>query len=282
METKPYIQALRNKLLFTWVPFLRPAVYAFYSPESAPVFVMGNQKSGTSAVAALLARACGLSYDIDIGGFRVSEYAAIYADRDELPSLIRQRAAIEFSKGLVKEPNLTFLLPEMLRLYPRSRLAFVMRDPRANIRSTLNRLKIPGNLAQIRPGDYPELSPMWRAILFNEWIGEPDRDLNYVGRSAERWRIAAEHYQSAGEAAELIRYEDFRLAKKTVIEDLATRLGLTVKHDISPYVDVQYQPGGQRTTDFRSFFGPANLATIERECAAGMRIFNYQPTTEAI
>lgn len=282
MESKAYKQALRNKLLFNWTPFIRPMVYSFYAAESAPVFVMGNQKSGTSAVAALLARACGLSYDIDIGGFRVPEYNNIYADQGQLPLLIRQRAAIEFSKGLVKEPNLTFLLPEMLRLYPRSRHAFVVRDPRANIRSTLNRLKIPGDLPQINPDEYPELSPMWRAILFNKWVGEPNRDLNYVGRSAERWRIAAEHYQSAGEAAELIRYEDFRASKQTAIEDLAARLGLTVKHDISAYVDVQYQPAGQRTTDFLSFFGPANLAAIEQECAAGMRIFHYPTSPKTI
>jgi len=282
MEIKPYTQALRNKLLFNWTPFLRPLVYAFYSPKATPVFVMGNQKSGTSAVAALLARACGLSYDIDIGGFRVPEYTAIYADRNQLGPLIRQRATIEFSKGLVKEPNLTFLLPEMLRLYPRSRLAFVVRDPRANIRSTLNRLKIPGDLPAIKPDEYPELSPMWRSILFNEWVGDPARYLNYIGRSAERWRIATELYQTAGPAAELLRYEDFRSAKKAAIEDLAARLGLTVKHDISPYVAVQFQPAGQRTTDFLSFFGATNLATIERECAAGMQALHYDLSPELL
>ena len=282
MEIKPYTQALRNKLLFKWLPLARPLVYGFYTLESAPVFVMGNQKSGTSAVAALLARACGLSYDIDIGGFRVPEYTEIYKDRSKLPTLIGQRAKIEFSKGLVKEPNLTFLLPEILRLHPRSRLAFVMRDPRANIRSTLNRLKIPGNLQEIEPDRYPELSPMWRAILFNEWVGDPDRELNYVGRAAERWRIATEHFLNAGDAGELIRYEDFRPARRATIEDLAARLGLTVKHDVSPYVDVQFQPRGQQTTDFLSFFGPDNLTTIERECAEGMKLFNYQPSSKMI
>jgi len=282
MEIKPYTQALRNKLLFNWVPAIRPLVYTFYTPQAAPVFVMGNQKSGTSAVAALLARACGLSYDIDIGGFRVPEYTDIYADQTKLSSLIRRRAKIEFSKGLVKEPNLTFLLPEIRRLHPRSRLAFVVRDPRANIRSTLNRLEIPGNLQSIVPDEYPELSPMWRAILFNEWVGDPGRKLNYIGRSAERWRIATEHYQNAGEAAALIRYEDFKRTKQAAIEDLARRLGLVVKHDISSFVDVQFQPAGQQTTDFLSFFGSANLATIEQECAAGMRLFQYHTSPKSI
>lgn len=252
-------------------------VYRFYTATEAPVFVLGNQKSGTSAIAALLARACGLSYDIDIGGFRVPEYDALYADRSRLSEMIQTKAAIEFSKGLVKEPNLTFLLPEILSLHPRSRLIFVVRDPRANIRSTLNRLKIPGNLSSINPTDYPELSPMWKAILYNKWVGEPDRDLNYIGRAAERWQIATDLYADAGDVITPIRYEDFIVDKLAAIHNLADQLNLPVKTDITRLLDVQYQPAGKRTTDYPGFFGPDNLTTIEKECARGMSLFNYSP-----
>jgi hypothetical protein len=277
VELKSYGHILRNKLLFQWTPAIRPLVYRFYPAGEAPVFVLGNQKSGTSAIAALLARACGLSYDIDIGGFRVAEYDALYADRSRLPGLIRSRAAIEFSKGLVKEPNLTFLLPEILSLHPRSRLIFVVRDPRANIRSTLNRLKIPGDLPVISPADYPELSPMWKAILCNKWVGNPDRNLNYVGRSAERWQIATDLFAAAGDAITPIRYEDFRVDKLAAIHNLAAKINLPVVNDITRLLNVQYQPAGKRTTDYPGFFGPDNLAVIEDECAQGMSLFNYSP-----
>jgi len=278
MEAKAYGHILRNKLLFNWTPTLRPLVYRFYRPSEAPVFVLGNQKSGTSAVAALLARACGLSYDIDLGGLRVPEYARIYADRGQLPAVFRDRAAIEFSKQLVKEPNLTFLLSEIQALYPRSRHAFVIRDPRANIRSICNRLELPGDLPAIRPEDYPEISPMWRAILFNEWVGDAARDLNYIGRSAERWRIAANLCLAAGPATQPIRYEDFVTDKLATIHDLSDRLGLEVRHDIVPYLDVQYQQAGKKVTDYRAFFGEENLTTILTECAETMNALGYQNT----
>jgi hypothetical protein len=278
VELKSYGHILRNKLLFNWAPATRPLVYRFFPAAEAPVVVLGNQKAGTSVIAALLARACGLSYDIDIGGFRVPEYEALYADRRRLPELIRSRAAIEFSKGLVKEPNLTFLLHEILSLYPRSRLVFVVRDPRANIRSTLNRLKIPGDLPNIDPDDYPELSPMWRAILYNRWVGDADRHLNYIGRSAERWQIATDLFEAAGDVITPVRYEDFRADKLKEIHQLAAQLNLPVMADITKLLDVQFQPAGQRTTDYPGFFGTENLAVIEKECARGMALFNYPPS----
>jgi hypothetical protein len=275
LELKSYGHILRNKLLFNWTPAIRPMVYRFYTAAEAPVFVLGNQKSGTSAIAALLARACGLSYDIDIGGFRVPEYEALYEDRSRLPELIRSKATIEFSKGLVKEPNLTFLLPEIRSLHPRSRLVFVVRDPRANIRSTLNRLKIPGDLPAINPADYPELSPMWTAILYNKWVGNPDLDLNYIGRAAERWQIATDLFADAGDAVTPIRYEDFRVDKLAAIHKLADQMNLPVVSDITKLLDVQFQPAGRRTSDYPGFFGPENLAIIEKECARGMSLFDY-------
>ncbi len=280
MEPKAYAHILRNKLLFNWVPAVRPLVYRFYPAAEAPVFVLGNQKSGTSAIAALLARAAGLSYDIDLGGLRLPEYEAIYADRRQLPTLLKKRAGVEFSKGLVKEPNLTFLLPELLRLHPRSRFVFVVRDPRANIRSILNRLQVPGDLATLPPEDYPEISPMWRAILFNHWVGDASRQLNYVARSAERWQQALNVYQEQAGRVALIRYEDFRVAKQEAIRELARRIDLPAPHDISRWVDVQFQPAGRPVADYHDFFGAANLSFIEQECAAGMRQLNYPLTNQ--
>ena len=178
LERKAYGHILRNKLLFNWAPALRPAVYRFYRIREAPIFVLGNQKSGTSAIAALLAKACGLSYDIDLGGLRVREYERIYADPtpQTLRAVLRDRATIEMSKAVVKEPNLTFLAARLRALHPRARHVFIVRDPRANIRSICNRLQLPGHLASIDTADYPEISPMWEAILYNRWVGDPAVD----------------------------------------------------------------------------------------------------------
>ena len=266
MELKSYGHILRNKVLFNWATPLRPLVYRFYPKHEAPIFVLGNQKSGTSAVAALLARATGLSYDIDLGGLRTPQYDTIYSDRTQLGGVLANRAGVEISKGLVKEPNLTFLLPELRSLYPRSRYAFVIRHPYANIRSILNRLKLPGDLASIDVADYPEISPMWEAILYNRWVGDTGQPLNYVGRSAERWRVAASIYLASGPETQLIKYEDFNASKLAAIAGLAERLKLPIKYDISPYLDVQYQRAGEKITDYASFFGTRNLATVQQQC----------------
>ena len=273
MELKSYGQILRNKVLFRWVPALRPAVYRLYAPNPAPVFVFGNQKSGTSAIAALLAKACGLSYDIDLGGLRVAEYERIHANPEVLDDVLRECAAIEFSKALVKEPNLTFLSKELRALYPRSERIFIVRDPRDNLRSICNRLKIPGDLPRIATTDYPEISPMWEAILLNRWVKDDRTDLNYIGRSAERWRTAARY---ALEARAVIRYEDFRKDKRASIERLADTVGLPVRADITPYVDVNYQPKGQRVDDYRTFFGKENLRLINEICGEEMEAFGYK------
>lgn len=280
MEPKAFQQALRNKVLFKWAPFLRPMVYPFFPLRQDPIFVYGNQKSGTSAVAALVARAYGLSHDIDVGGFRVEQYEALYAGRIDLETLIRKRARIEFSKGLIKEPNLTFLWPSLRALYPRGRQIFVVRNPKANIRSICNRLKIPGNLQQLDTSTYPEISPMWEAILQNRWVGEPGRDLNYIGRSAERWKIAAQQYEHHKKDTVLIRYEDFVKDKVGTIGALSTELGLSVTSDITPWVDVQYQPAGKKVRDYGQFFGLENLAIIERECGPLMRVLGYETSLE--
>lgn len=255
-------------------------VYPFFALRQDPIFVYGNQKSGTSAVAALVARAYGLSHDIDVGGFRVEQYEALYAGRIDLETLIRKRARIEFSKGLIKEPNLTFLWPSLRALYPRGRQIFVVRNPKANIRSICNRLKIPGNLQQLDTSTYPEISPMWEAILQNRWVGEPGRDLNYIGRAAERWKIAAQQYEHHKKDTVLIRYEDFVKDKVGTIGALSTELGLSVTSDITPWVDVQYQPAGKKVRDYGQFFGLENLAIIGRECGPLMRVLGYETSLE--
>lgn len=281
METKAYLHILRNKVLFNWLPVVRPLAYLPYRINEQPVIVLGNQKAGTSAIAALLARATGRSYDIDIGGFRNREYAALHAGTRSLRALIEARARIEFSKGVVKEPNLTFLADQLVAAFPEARFVFIVRDPRANIRSTLNRLQVPGNLPRINPQDYPQLSPIWRSILYNEWVSDASEPLHYIGRSATRWRVAAQHYFDHEDRMALIRYEDFNRDKQAAIERLAQRLDLPVTHDISDRVDIRFQPKGNNRSTFVDFFGPENLALIERTCTPLMQKFDYQPESLA-
>ena len=283
MELKSYRHILRNKLLFNWLPPVRPAVYALYKVREDPVVIFGNQKTGTSAIAALLARATGNDYDIDIAGFRNPEYTRLHAGEVDFRELVEKRARIEFSKGVVKEPNLTFLQQQVRDAFPRARYVFINRSPHANIRSILNRLDLPGNLPELSQEQQASMSPIWRAILYNEWVtsvggGVPNVSQvqsNYVGAAAERWVSAVEQYLPYAEDTALVRYEDFNQNKQGTIERLAQTLGMPVTTDIADRVDTQYQPKGKRTTDYLSFFGAENLRIINETTAPYLERFNY-------
>ncbi|NJC26120.1 sulfotransferase [Neolewinella antarctica] len=276
MEFKSYSHILRNKVLFDWAPFLRPIAYSAYAINSSPVIVLGNQKAGTSAIAALLAKATGGSYDIDLAGFRNPEYAALHAGAIDIKKVVQERALIEFSKDIVKEPGLTFLYPQLKEAFPQARFVFIVRDPRANIRSTLNRLNIPGSKTAIDPIEYPQISPIWKSILMNEW-GRGTPGGSHIVRSAERWQQAVDLCADDDSRMHLIRYEDFNRGKVDAIEELAERLGRPVMSDITPFVDVQFQPKGKKVNSYTNFFGEENLRWIENICNRGMKKFNYTP-----
>lgn len=241
-------------------------------PRGPLVFLLGNQKSGTTAIAALLAECTGLACTLDMRAFTVEEQDRLASGSLAFESFVRSHA-FEFSRPLVKEPALTFLADELRAAFPASRFVFILRDPRENIRSILNRLKLSGIPDRPEPsGPVPE---GWRRVLDNRWLGIPSD--HYIESMAERWNLALRAYESAPEETVLVRYEDFLADKLTSIRDLALRLGLAPRRDIRSKLDTQFQPRGDRDARPVDFFGPANLDRIERICAPGMARYGYGP-----
>ncbi|WP_379865416.1 sulfotransferase family protein [Marinobacter sp. M5B] len=234
--------------------------------ETEPVFILGVQKSGTTAIAALLAEASGVSATLDItrainrpGAKILRKYGVERFD----DFVYRYRK--EFKRKIVKEPGLTFDYESLKEIFPKARFLMIMREPKDNIRSILDRLKIPGNRKWLDPKEWPELnkSPAWRINLDSSWLGHwPE---SYVDSLAYRWRLSAETYFKHPEAFILIRYEDFLGDKKGTVERLAKSLGFSLTSDVAGKVDNQYQHKGQRVTDYDQYFG-SNLAFIRRQC----------------
>ena len=132
-----------------------------------------------------------------------------------------------------KEPGLTFLYPELCRLYPDAKFVFIARDPRDNIRSILNRLRIPGNLAGIDPAGYPDITPMWHAILYS--LARRSRRRPELRRPLRRAvATGGSDHLSAPERARLVKYEDFNQDKAATIESIARDLGLPIRRNIPP------------------------------------------------
>ena len=243
-------------------------------PREAPVFVLGHQKSGTSAVAALLAELTGSSAAIDL--FEETRSPAIdRVVRGEM-SLERylRRNRLDFSRQIVKEASLTFLYPQLAARFPGARFVFVVREPLANLKSVLDRLGLPGDLERLSEEQLAAMPPGWRLVFDPGWLGLPAG--SPVELLAGRWRRCAETYLASPHSFHLVRYDDFRAAKLTTLEALAGELGLEPRNDISARLDVQFQPAGDRSVPPERFFGAAVRERVERICGEPARRLGYR------
>jgi len=245
-----------------------------------PIFVLGNQKSGTTAIAALLGRYTGLSATLDLTTQHSTLVVDIHRDNAPLGALVQQNE-LEFSRDIVKDPSLTFLYPDLHNYFAEPRFVSVVRDPRSNVRSILDRLDFPGDREQLRINEhwesltrYEGMYEAWMTVLDSSWMGIQAE--NYVDMLAGRWQQAARVYLEHEKQIELIRYEDFLDDKVRAIKDLAARLELSRKNDIQNHVDRQFQPrGSNRDISWIKFFGTDNLRRIEARCKNEMTALGY-------
>ncbi len=245
--------------------------------NKTPVIVLGNQKSGTSAIAHLLADFGGLSKTVDIPPLWDSTVIEIIKGHIEFLHIVNHHK-FYFSKELIKEPNMTFFAPQVMEVFPESRCVFVIRDPRDNIRSLLNRIKIPGHLKEIDKLLLQGIREGYKLIL-NAKRWEIDQAENYIGVLSHRWNKAVDNYLLCKDRMILIKYEDFLVDKYRFIADLANQLGIRQKADIADKLDIQYQPRGIHNVSWQEFFGQENLARIERICGSRMKEFGYSNKT---
>jgi Sulfotransferase family len=245
----------------------------FASPVDEPIFVLGNQKSGTTAIAALLSRATGLSMKLDFLGAREPHLSRLLGN--EL-SIDRFVAANKYtlSHAIVKEPNLTFVADRLMEYFGCSKAVFIVRDPRTNIKSLLSRLSIPGNLDALPLGDIWLPNPTWRSIL--EGHDLDSRHDHYIDIQAHRWSAAVAIFYRRPHRFVLLRYEDFLRNKAESINSLASSLNLEIIEDVAPYVDVQYQRASDKRISVPAFFGEQNLSRINTICAEYMNLLQYQ------
>lgn len=241
------------------------------------IVVLGNQKTGSTAIAALLADATEQSVTLDLQraiqdvGWQLCVKFGVTKFEE-----VAHRYKEDFSRTIIKEPSLTYFYEEMAGLMPNAKFVFIHRNPYQNIRSVLNRLKIPGNLHDIEHDDWPELikTPVWRLALDSSWLGRPKG--SYIEGMAHRWDVAARTYLDAKDDFISIRYEQFVQNKKVAIENLAHQLGVKVQKDISASVDVQHQPKGNRGISPIEFFGEGNLEIIRSICGNSASQLGYE------
>jgi len=176
-----------------------------------------------------------------------------------------------FNNEVIKEPWMSYFHSKVIKMFPTAIYITVVRDPRDNIRSYLNRKSLPGNLKRLtmdqeKKAGYPYL---FDSKIWNVSYG------NYVSVLAHRWNLAADSYLINQDKVLLVRYEDFCKDKYGFISTLAKQLGIIKKDDISKKLNMQYQPRGDRKISWNDFFGQKNLSEIEHICALRMKQFKY-------
>lgn len=240
------------------------------------VIVAGMPKSGTTAIANLLAKAANVRVCSDpfhqLDSKDVNFREALFSGVLPLEDLWRRHRDV-FGGTVVKDPNFPLLLGELKQFLPDAQFVFIVREPRDNIRSVLSRLNMPGD-----PTDgnqlLGDLKGAWARVLSGTSPDMPGSD--YLEKMAWRWRISAERYLESQSGIHLIRYEDFRKDKKGEIEKLAGQLGFEGLKDISPLVDIQFQPKGKRPSNLEDFFGEGNLGRIDTIVNPVLKSFGYE------
>lgn len=248
------------------------------SPRADPVFVLGHQKSGTTAIAALLAQRLGRRYSNDmISRRRWRDAAEILAGRVPVTTLMA-RAPSEFAAGVIKDPDFTFIAAALAEAFPAAHFVGVVRDPRTTLRSIYERLDLPGDRARLDLDAAPVLAarPNWRLLFEPEPLGLGDG--HELARLAARWVLAVERMEALGPRCTLVRYEDFLADKVGVLDGLATATGLDARGDVSAVLDRPFQRPGRHRGTPAEFFGAANLARIEDVCGPVMARYGYVPT----
>jgi len=267
-----WLQRVKSRLGYKWWRLKRTVRSRLSTVNEEPIIVLGNQKSGTTAIAALLAERAGLSATLDLEEMTAEDERQMHRRDDGLAAFVASHK-LEFSRDVIKEPRLTFVYPQVRDRFPKAQYVFIVRDPRENIRSILDRLGLPGDRSQLPARDSADVDPVWELVLDGRWMGLSGE--TYIDRLAARWNAAAQTYLDNADAFALVRYEDFLNDKEAAIAQLAERLGLPAVNDIHEKVDVQYQPRGNRNVDWEAFYGESNLDRIEQRCAAPMRALEY-------
>ena len=252
-------------------------IKSFFSKvNSSPIFILGNPKSGTTVIANLLSKATNQSLTSDFQN--AIKHTTLQLELDfkllNFNNFIKQYK-YEFSKEIIKEPFLSFYTEELIKSFPNAKFIWIVRNPYQNIRSILNRLKIPGNLPKINFNNFAELEkkPAWKLNLQSKMFGY--NSSNYIEALAFRWNYAINIYKQNLDKIILVKYEDFIIDKKKYIDGLALDLGFTIQTDISNYVNIQYQPKGNAEIDLKEFFGEKNYKIIERLCKENMKKLGY-------
>jgi len=237
-----------------------------YKPNKDALFIFGFAKSGTSAIAGLLAAKSGKSVTIDTHYLWEPYKSKLITGEISLKEHV-EKFSYPFSKNIIKEPNATFLIKEIKEYFSLNPYIYIVRNPFDNIRSILNRLRLPGDQDHV---DLNLVNKNWQN-LFKETEGK-----EYIKTLAKKWlEVYSQTEYLESEACVLTRYEDFNIDKEPFIDKLSERVGFQSQNSISHLVNRPFQPKGNSSIDLETFYSPKNYNIILEICGEKMNSFGY-------
>lgn len=244
-------------------------------PYPSPIFILGNQKSGTSVIAGLLGEVSGKRTSIDLfySGFKFSLFLKWKNKKISTDEFINENK-LDFSSEIIKEPHFSVFYKELKEKFPESIFIMILRNPFENIRSILDRLGVEGTKRSLKKEDKKKFFHSWSLLLNNNWIGGAKNQ--YIEALAERWNLITNSYIENENNIILIKYEDFLCNKKEVIHNLSKKLNLKITSDISHLLNKQFQPKGkEKNRNVKYFFGTQNYNRIKHICKENMNKLGY-------
>ncbi len=269
-----HIKKAKSRAGYKWWRLKRAVRSRLSTINEQPIIVLGNQKSGTTAIAALVAKRAGLSATLDLEEMTAQDEREMHRCPEGVREFIAHHK-LEFSRDLIKEPRLTFVYPQLRRRFPDAQFVFIVRDPRANIRSILDRLGLPGDPSSLDRNVLRNIDPVWQLVVDGSWMGIEGED--YIERLSRRWNRACQTYLDCADEFVLVRYEDFNRDKVGEVDRVVDRLGFDVHQRIDGVVNERFQPeGNRRGMSWEDFYGSSNLEKIEHLCEKYMVKMGYE------
>lgn len=228
---------------------------------------MGNQKSGTSAIASLLALRLGEQPPRDIPFFWGDYQRLSSNNKTNLKKAVIQNVTY-FTTKVVKEPCLTQLTGEIQVLFRNAQFVFIIRNPVDNIRSIADRLNLNSPVLLHSPPDRVNIPKSWWYYLYLDHTNPPGKCV--LSRLIARWNEAANVAIDHESLGSLLKYEDFCKDKITSIDRALSKIGESATTDITEHLEKQYQPKGKGTPLHRD-----TQIEICQMCSKAIKHFNY-------
>ena len=249
-----------------------------YKNKNTKLVVLGHQKTGTTAIASLLAHSANMSFSSDPiyeMSPSNSEFLQVFFDKTDEFNRIANKNSKLFFQQVVKDLDYILSFDKVFKLYPSAKFVFIIREPHQIIRSIFNRLSIDGTteLSNISTDKLYQPTANWDYII----NGEPtsNDNMSIVERLASRIEETTLSYLKNKNNLKLIKYEDFKANKSEYIKKTLKEMDLPCLRDISTVENYQFQPKGDHKVLIEEFFGKKNYDLITQICSTTISRFGY-------